>query len=124
MIFIRNELFTYLDKVSTNADGVKVLDDNVDISHLSLTFLPFSGIYVTGSFNCSANKLNSLFGSPAYVGGDFICISNYSLKTLIGGPSAVDGVYDVSWVGLTSLEGAPNKITRSFLCQGNNLTSL
>ena len=36
----------------------------------------------------------------------------------------IDGVFDCSYLGLTSLEGAPTEVSRDFDCSHNKLTSL
>ena len=36
----------------------------------------------------------------------------------------IDGVFDCSYLGLTSLEGAPTEVSRDFNCSHNKLTSL
>jgi Leucine-rich repeat (LRR) protein len=77
----------------------------------------------TGNFNCFNNKLTSLTGAPASVGGDFYCSSN-QLTSLTGAPTSVTGYFYCFGNQLTSLTGAPTTVTGGFNCYNNQLTSL
>lgn len=70
---------------------------------------------VTGDFLCQYLRLNSLAGSPQFVGGNFLCYEN-DLESLIGGPTIVGGNYICSGNPLRSLDGAPAEIGGSFDC--------
>lgn len=94
----------------------------------SLTKLPsdisnYSSIDLVGSpkvvddFNCSNNKLTSLFGGPEIVNNTFDCVNNY-LKTLEHGPSKC-GVLDCENNKLTSLLGVSKHIQSHFFCSKN-----
>jgi len=75
--------------------GLVDVDGHFDIR--GKRFKSFSGIKfgkVTGSFDCSHNKLTSLVGAPQEVGEDFYCDRNQ----------------------LTSLVGAPQKVGENFHC--------
>lgn len=108
-------------------DGTVDVDDDVDLKDSLSRYIrlkrkyievkgriPIKFGYVTGNFNAENCKLTTLAGSPHTVGGDFLCKSN-DFPDLIGGPSDVGGIYDVSWNrDLTSLEGVP-RIIKSIL---------
>lgn len=85
--------------------------------------LPFKFNLVTGDFNCSGIKLESLEGCPEKVGGAFYCENN-NLKSLKGGPKEVDRSFFCQKNKLETLEGSPEKIGWTFDCSHNNLTSL
>ena len=80
---------------------MKTIDNNVDLSDLYLKSLPdfLSDILVKGYFSCHHNRLTSLRGSPAEVGGDFYCSTNQ----------------------LTSLEGCPKEVLGDFDCSNNKV---
>ena len=78
---------------------------------------------IDGDFNCTANYLKTLEGSPRIVKGDFKCSVN-KLRTLEGGPIRVDGDYVASSNSLESLKGSPEKVGGSFNCTGNSLKNL
>ena len=99
------------------------VDEDVRLSYLRLTKLPFKFGSVTGNFYCSGNQLTSLQGAPSSVTGNFDCGYN-QLTSLQGGPSSVGGFFNCHDNRLTSLQGAPSSVTRSFDCSNNQLTSL
>ena len=99
------------------------VDEDVRLSHLRLTKLPFKFGSVTGNFYCSGNQLTSLQGAPSSVGGHFDCSYN-QLTSLQGAPSSVTGDFDCSNNQLTSLQGAPRSVIGDFYCSNNQLTSL
>jgi hypothetical protein len=76
-----------------------------------------------GYFYCSYNKLTSLKGAPASVGGNFYCGGN-KLTSLEGAPASVGGNFGCSNNQLTSLDGAPASVGDNFVCSYNKLTSL
>ena len=78
---------------------------------------------VSGSCDCSRNKLTSLEGSPQKVGGYFLCDKN-KLTSLAGAPQEVGKGFYCGNNKLTSLEGAPQKVGGDFWCGDNKLTSL
>lgn len=90
-----------LDHFTLREDLVDV-HGNVKITNTSLRKLPIRFGRVSGDFYCYANKLQTLKGSPDFVGGDFNCSNNQ----------------------LTSLKGAPTSVGRDFACHENLLTSL
>ena len=62
-----------------------------NISQENLTEIPFN-FGITGSFNCSNNNLNSLYGSPKKVLGSFYCSHN-NLKSLEYSPQSISGSF-------------------------------
>lgn len=120
-------------------DGILV-NGGIDISNMGLRRLPdLSDVTVTGNFDCSHNKLESLVGLPKSIGGDlvvgnnrltslegcpshvgrgFLCWGNL-LTSLRGGPSTVGGIYMCSQNKLESLEGAPEIVPHTFYCEDN-----
>ena len=72
---------------------------DVILAYSKLKKLPLKFGVVTGSFNCSPNRLTSLEGCPIRVGDWFDCVNN----------------------NLTSLEGCPKYIGGNLYCQGNNI---
>ena len=71
-----------------------------DISNNNLTSLEGCPKVVAKDFNCSKNKLISLFDCPIEV-GEFDCSHN-NLKNLSYGPKEVKGNYNCSYNELTS----------------------
>lgn len=104
-------------------NGVVNVYGDVTIPGKSLEKIPFKFGEVTGTFDCSNNKITSLEGSPNSVGGDFYCDRN-ELTTLQGGPKYTGGSYLCDNNKLISLEGTPSEINNSFSCGKNKLTSL
>jgi hypothetical protein len=89
------------------------------------TLNPRTGMVdVDGRFNCSGQGLTDFkdvrFG---VVEESFTCARN-QLTSLEGAPHKVSVSFDCSDNQLTSLEGAPQKIGHSFYCHNNQLTSL
>jgi hypothetical protein len=99
-----------------------------DCSRNKLTSLEGAPQKVSGDFNCGVNKLTSLAGAPQEVGGDFNCEWNNQLTSLEGAPQEVRGDFDFlnSCRSLTSLAGAPQKVGGGFYFSynKNKLTSL
>ncbi len=82
-----------------NEDGSIDVVGDVDLYDKNLTELPLTFNKVSGSFNCSWNRLTSLKGGPRWVGGYFYCSHNQ----------------------LTSLEFSPDYVGGDFYCTGNKL---
>ena len=117
--------------------GLVNIEGKFDCSHQDLE--DFKGVrfgIVDGYFNCSGNKLKSLYGAPKKVTGriekdgsktrgygDFFCSSN-QLTSLNGAPKTVGGYFGCDGNQLTTLVGAPKTVGGSFDCDGNQLTSL
>jgi hypothetical protein len=78
---------------------------------------------VEGDFYCYNNQLTTLEGAPQTVEGNFYCFSN-ELTSLEGAPQTVKGGFSCSSNQLTSLEGAPRTVEGTFSCYNNQLTSL
>ena len=96
---------------------------NFDCNANHLTTLEGTPQKVGGDFYCSFNELTTLEGAPKEVGVDFICTLN-GLATLKGAPKKVGRYFDCNANQLTTLEGAPQEIGGDFNCNDNNLTTL
>ena len=86
-----------------NPDGSIDVDDNVSLIYRDLTKIPIKFNRVRGYFSCSNNKLNTLEGSPNYVGDSFYCSGN-KLTSLEGCPK-VSSFITVHYNPLETLEG-------------------
>ncbi|NBV27988.1 hypothetical protein EBS02_03065 [bacterium] len=86
---------------------------------------PATGLVdVQGSFDCEAEKLESLNGIRfGTVIGDFLCDRN-QLVSLEGSPQVVEGSFYCQFNLLTSLEGSPHKVGDYFDCSQNKINSL
>lgn len=104
-------------------DGKLDVRGCVTIIGTSLRKLPLKFGNVSGDFFCHANQLNTLKGSPEFVGGDFNC-SNNQLAFLKDGPKQVAGNFSCNENQLESLKGAPKHIFGNFNAFLNNLASL
>ena len=96
--------------------GLVNIEGKFDCSHQDLE--DFKGVrfgIVDGYFNCSGNKLKSLYGAPKKVIGR---IEKDGSKT------RVDLTFDCSFNQLTSLNGSPKKVGQNFYCNNNLLISL
>lgn len=100
----------------------KSVDGYFDISNNELTSLEGSPESVIKDFNCSSNKLGSLFGGP-YKVGDFDCSKN-ELSSLSYCPKEVDGSFDCSDNKIISIKGAPRTVKGHFKCSDNKIGSL
>jgi len=100
------------------------INGNFDISNNNLTTLEGCPKVVIKDFNCSYNKLTSLFDCPTDV-GNFDCSHN-SLKNLSYGPKEVKGNYDCSFNELISIKASatPKSVKGYFKCNNNRLVSL
>lgn len=85
--------------------------------------LPIEFDCIIGDFDISDCGLESLYGCPDYIEGNFICVDN-NLLDLKNGPTTVSGNYDVKKSGLYSLVGAPDYIKRDFDCSYNYINDL
>ncbi len=98
-----------------------VINGNLDLSGMDLKELPdLSDITVTGSFDCSNNRLRSLDGAPRNVGWNFDCHGN-QLTSLAGAPKSVGGDFYCYDNQLTTLDGAPQTVGGDFDCSGDKL---
>jgi hypothetical protein len=73
-----NEICGKFDIFDYKINDDKSIDvfENVDISNKGLYRIPINFRYVYGDFNCSNNRILSLYGCPKYVQGDFNCSNN------------------------------------------------
>lgn len=120
---LEHQLYEYgIKNYHVNSDGtIDVYDDVRISSHLKK--IPFNFGKVTGNFSCSYSELDSLEGSPYYVGGDFTC-TRCNLKSLKGSPIEVVGDFDCFGNEIESLDGMPLEIGKHFSCYNNNLKEL
>jgi hypothetical protein len=111
-------------KLNTKKLPVKfrTVDGYFDISNNGLTSLDGCPKTVTRDFNCSKNKLTSLFEGPVEV-GDFDCSFN-QLKSLSYAPKEVKGNFDCSNNLIESIKGMPRTIKGFFNCSSNRISTL
>jgi hypothetical protein len=89
-----------------------------DCIYTHLTTLEGGPKVVGGDYSCSYSGLESLKGAPEYIPGQFNCVAN-KLKNLRFGPRVVGGGCDCSYNRfLTSLEGCPDRVGGSLVCEG------
>ena len=110
-----------IKKYTINDDYTIDVDGNVDLDVKSLIKIPLIFNRVSGSFNCSHNKLTTLEGSPKYA-YSFYCSHN-KLTTLEGSPKYAYSFY-CYYNQLTTLEGCPKRVGGGFFCYNNQLTTL
>lgn len=101
----------------------EVVDGYFNIANNNLETLEGCPKKVARDFNCSNNKITSLFGGPQIV-GDFDCSNNELKNNLSYGPKEVYGYYNCSNNRLSTIDGAPRSIVEYFNCSNNLLTSL
>ncbi len=89
----------------------------------SITSLKNCPKYISGTFDCSENKLISLEFGPEYVGKSYCCESN-KLMTLKGCVDEVYGNFSCESNKLKSLEFCPMQVEGWFNCSDNFLTEL
>jgi hypothetical protein len=105
-----------------NQDLTVDVNGKVNLSHKNLKDFPIQFGLVKNEFDCSYNKLTSLFGAPHTVKSHFKC-NNNKLKTLEFGPKIVSGYYECSENQLTSITHTPDTV-HDFYCGTNKLTKL
>ena len=98
------------------------VNGDIDLGNKKLLSILIKFSKVTGSFNCSDNKLTSLEFSPQTVDG-FYCNDN-KLASLEFCPQTVGSDFSCSGNQLTSLEFCPQTVSGNFYCNDNKLTSL
>jgi hypothetical protein len=106
-----------------NKNNLVDVDGDVCLSKMGITNIPIKFGKVEGNFNCSFNKLESLFGAPGEVGGDFDCSAN-KLKSIEFSPIYVGGDYNINNNRIKSLLNCPHYIGQSLNCHINKLESL
>lgn len=106
-----------------NEDLTVDVNGNVNLSQMSLYYLPLMFGVINGNFNCSSNELTSLLGCPKQVKGDFNCMKN-KLTTLEHSPILVYGYYGCCYNKLTNLEGIASYVGGDFDCGNNQLKTL
>jgi hypothetical protein len=99
---------------------MKYIDGSVHINSLSLKEIPeiLNGVHVKGDFNVSFNVLKCLNNSPVKVDGDFKCMYNKNLKSLVGAPKEVRSLI-ANNCSLRNLDGIPNFIENRYFESGN-----
>ena len=112
-----------IENYTINKDGTIDVDGDVEFGYLNIRHLPLQFNRVSGSFNCSGNKLISLNGSPKEVGELFYCENN-RLTSLKGGPSKVGEDFDCDDNKLTTLEFGPNTVGGYYYCKSNKLVDV
>ncbi|WP_331139941.1 hypothetical protein [Flavobacterium sp.] len=92
----------HIDDYTFNEDGSIDVDGDVILMEMDLQKIPIKFNNVTGTFNCSYNRLTSLENAPKYVGEVFTCQSNC----------------------LTSFEGFPISVGEVVVAFDNEFTSI
>lgn len=92
----------HIENYTFNVDNSIDVDDDVILMEFDLEKIPIKFNNVTGSFNCSYNRLTSLQNAPKYVGEVFMCAVN----------------------NLTSFEGFPISVGECVVAYDNNFTSI
>ena len=111
----KNDIVYY----TINDDGSIDVDEDVDLSNMKLSSIPFKFRKVSGHFYCNSNILKSLEGCPVEVGGTFDCSYNL-LASLEGCPKKIGGSFHCHDNQLTSLKGGPKEVSRNIDITGNN----
>lgn len=112
-----------LKKLRAKLKGKDYMPFEQDGETYNLYDLP-DGFVIKGDLNISGRGLTKLPDlSKVIVKGDFDCHDN-ALTTLEGAPQKVSGDFICSDNYLTTLKGAPQIIGKGFYCSRNRLTSL
>ena len=112
-----------IDHYTINDDMTIDVNQDVDLSFISLDEIPLNFNNVNGDFNCRGNDLTSLKGSPVYVTGYYNCYKN-NLTSLKYSPRSIGGEFSCSHNKLETLDYCPNYVGRNFQCNNNKLKSL
>lgn len=119
-----DDLIIDLDKFgiknyTINDDGTIDVDGDVDLSCNGLVEIPFIFRNISGAFDVSENKLETLKNSPIYVGNSFNCSFN-NLTSLKFGPIEVGGTYRARYLSLENLDGLALEIGLNLVITNNN----
>lgn len=130
--------YTVSSNLNVNVNGNVNLRGKISENILPITFENINGYFdisnndlislegcpkeVDKDFDCSSNRIETLFGAP-YSVGDFNCSDNL-LKNLSYSPKEIEGYFDCSKNQLTSIEGTPRTIKGYFKCSYNQIISL
>lgn len=82
---------------------------DVDISRMELEYIPVQFGVISGTFDCSNNKIKNLSGAPNTVGKSFFCSHNEIISLSLG-PKLVGVAYDCGCNNLLNLVGLPQKL--------------
>jgi len=105
-----------------NNDGSIDVDGHVSLGSQYLEKIPIK-FNVVKSFNCFANKLTSLEGSPVEVNGNFNCYEN-KLTSLQYAPKIIIGSFDCDDNNIKSFEYFPNYVSGIFRCYFNPIQEI
>src|SRR5574343_1535271 len=100
-----------------NPDGSIDVNKYVDLYLKSLIKIPLRFNKVN-SFDCSANKLTSLEGSPIEVNGNFYCNGN-KLESFEYAPKIIRGIFDCRSNNIKTFEYFPSYVKIFFICNNN-----
>lgn len=106
-----------------NSDNTVDVNGYVKVSYSFLKEIPIYFNNISKDFNCSDNELNSLKGSPKFVGGNFICSFN-NIKDLEFCPTYVGGDFECIANDLTSLKGCPFDVNGDFHIKYNPINKI
>lgn len=107
--------YTINDDMSIDVNG------NVYLSSKGISSFVIKFNKVSGNFDCSWNKIFTLYNSPNFVGGNFNCGVN-NLLSLEYGPYYVGGDYICSNNYIENLYNSPNFVGGNFNCVKNNIS--
>jgi hypothetical protein len=97
---------------------------DVDLYEKNLTELPLQFNKVSGNFYCSKNNLTTLKGCPSYVRRDFMCGSNYPLKSLEYCPKHIGGDFYCGFLNLKQRQTLYNTSVGGQIVCASNITHI
>lgn len=92
-------------KYNIDKDGYVNVNGGVNLSNLNLTEIPIKFGKINGNFLCNRNKLTSMNGFPKEVTGSIDC-SNNKIENLRGSGTICYGL-DIACNNISTLEGFP-----------------
>ncbi len=92
--------------------GFVIVEHSISTRHDSMRALPdLTRLCTPSNFDCSQSRLESLQGSPAFVGSSVDCSNNY-LIDLVGAPLMVVDAFNCTSNPLLNLRGVPTRLER------------
>lgn len=115
------ENFSGKFSVEFTAKNEIIVNGNIRLDNCEMTNLKFPFAVVHGNFHIGGHKfpsegqmnffsMNTLANCPRVVDGDFYCAKNPKLKSLVGGPEKVGGIYRCNNCDLENLDGIAKEI--------------
>jgi hypothetical protein len=116
-----------LTHFNVNADGsidVLAAQHFVHLDNMAEERFPVKFNHVACDFHCSNGNLTTLEGSPSVVDGDFVVTRLPKLKSLVGGPRVVKGIFAISSDHVVTLEGVPAQVGELYIDHNDKIKSL